>query len=122
MLTMNHGSPVESVLMFAGGNMAVSAGGNTIKIWDILGGGRELHSFSNHQKTITSLCFNGNCTRLLSGSLDHHVKIYDITTYKVLHGIKYTAPIMSMALSVSICIYIIQSICICHIILTVTSR
>lgn len=99
MLSMNHGAPVESVLMFAGGNMAVSAGGNTIKIWDILGGGRELHSFSNHQKTITSLCFNGNCSRLLSGSLDHHVKIYDIATYKVLHGIKYTAPVMSMALS-----------------------
>ena len=55
--------------------MFYSAGGNYINVWDILAGGKLHHQFSNHQKTITSLCFNGDYTRLLSGSLD---RCYDI--------------------------------------------
>jgi U3 small nucleolar RNA-associated protein 15 len=97
--TMCHGAPVESVLLFPGGVMALSAGGNKIKVWDLLSGGRELYSFSNHQKTITSLAFDSFHRRILSGSLDHHVKIYDASTYKVLHGIKYTAPVLCLASS-----------------------
>lgn len=41
-----------------------------IKVWDILAGGRLLAGFSNHQKTITSLCFDGSYGRLLSAGLD----------------------------------------------------
>ena len=47
-------------------------GSNIIKVWDILGGGRLLAGFSNHQKTITSICFDGEHRRLLSGSLDRY--------------------------------------------------
>jgi U3 small nucleolar RNA-associated protein 15 len=53
------------------------------QIWDLLAGGRLLHSFSNHQKAITCLAFDGEGKRLLSGSIDHHVKIYNVTNYKV---------------------------------------
>eukprot|EP01134_Creolimax_fragrantissima_P004839 CFRG4839T1 len=98
-ITMDHGAPVEDVLMFPGGGMAVSCGGNNIKVWDLLMGGRLVHSFSNHQKTVTSLGFDGSSNRLLSGSLDHHVKIYDVKNYKVVHSIKYSAPVMSLAMS-----------------------
>ena len=31
-----------------------------------------LFSFSNHQKTVTCLCFDGSHTRLLSGSIDRY--------------------------------------------------
>lgn len=41
-------------------------------MWDILGGGRLLAGFSNHQKTITSICLDGENRRLLSGSLDRY--------------------------------------------------
>ena len=41
-----------------------------MKVWDILSGGKMIHSFSNHQKTITTMCFDGTYTRLLSGSID----------------------------------------------------
>ena len=51
----------------------LSLGSNIIKVWDILGGGRLLAGFSNHQKTITSICFDGEYRRLLSGSLDRYV-------------------------------------------------
>jgi U3 small nucleolar RNA-associated protein 15 len=63
-------------------------------VWDILSGGKLLHTCSNHQKTITCLAVDGTKTRLLSGGLDHHVKIYSLTTYQVrgcAHCTVYTA-------------------------------
>lgn len=98
-VSVDHGAPVESVLMFPSGSMFVTAGGNRIKVWDALGRSRMLHSFSNHQKTITSLCFDANAGRLLSGSLDRQVKVYDVKDYKVVHSMKYSGPISSLALS-----------------------
>jgi U3 small nucleolar RNA-associated protein 15 len=101
-MSMNHGAPVEDVLMYPGGGAIVSAGGNTVKVWDLLSGGRAMHLVSNHQKTITSMCFDGSCNRLLTGSLDQHVKIYNVMDYKVVHSIKYPAPVMSVGISVCI--------------------
>ena len=64
-------------------------------------GGKLLHSFSNHQKTITSLSLDSSGSRILSGSLDGLVKIYDVATYEVVHGMKYNTPLLSVALSVN---------------------
>lgn len=96
---MQHGAPVESVLLYPGGGAIVSAGGPTLKVWDILSGGRCIQSVSNHQKTITSLCFDSSASRLVTGSLDQHVKIYNVQDYKVVYSIKYPAPVMSVGLS-----------------------
>lgn len=82
-LSVDHGAPIESVLMFPGGSSFITAGGNYIKVWDALGKTRALHTFSNHQKTITCLRFDSTHTRLLSGSLDRQVKIYDVKDYRV---------------------------------------
>ena len=98
-MTVNHGYPVEDILVFPSGGLCVSAGHNVVKIWDILAGGRLVAAFSNHQKTITSLCFDGQCTRLLSASLDRHVKIYDVKDYKVVHSMHYPSPILCMGIS-----------------------
>ncbi|KAI8149626.1 WD40-repeat-containing domain protein [Fennellomyces sp. T-0311] len=98
-MTMQHGAPVESLLIYPGGSAVVSAGGPTIKVWDLLSGGRCIHAISNHQKTITSMTFNSSGSRLLTGSLDHHVKIHNVQDYKVVHSFKYPAPVMSVALS-----------------------
>ena len=100
-LTMDHGAPVESVLLYPGGGLAVSVGGNYMKIWDILAGGRTLKTLSNHQKTITCVTFDNSCTKILTGSLDHHVKIYDVQDFNVEHSLKYESPILSLGLSVS---------------------
>lgn len=105
-LTLTHaGAPVESVLMFPGDNVIVSSAGNELRVWDILGGvsgeGQVLHSARNHQKTITSMCFDAMHSRVLTGSLDHHVKIYDVKDYHVTYSIKYPAPILSVGISVS---------------------
>ncbi|KAI7863330.1 WD40-repeat-containing domain protein [Spinellus fusiger] len=98
-MTMRHGAPVESVLMYPGGGAIVSAGGPTLKVWDLLSGGRCMHEVSNHQKTITSMCFDGSASRLVTGSLDHHVKVYNVEDYKVVYSVKYPAPVLSVALS-----------------------
>ena len=101
--SFDHGSPVEACVVLPGGSLLVSAGTDTIKIWDLLGGGGEgkgpLHSFSNHAKTITSLTIDRQGSRLLSASLDGHVKVYDLQTYDVLHSLRFSGPLLSVGLS-----------------------
>ncbi|KAJ3226104.1 snoRNA-binding rRNA-processing protein [Clydaea vesicula] len=102
--TFNHNQPVESVLMLPGGGLIASAGGNQIKIWDVLnavGGSQHqpIQTLSNHQKTVTAMCLDGSNSRILSGGLDHHVKVYGLEDFKVLHSVKYPAPILSICLS-----------------------
>ena len=68
-------------------------GGNVVKIWDVLGGGKLLHVLKSHQKTVTCLCLTPSmklnqsdatlAPRLLTGSLDGHVKVFDISDFKV---------------------------------------
>ncbi|KAI0307174.1 WD40-repeat-containing domain protein [Multifurca ochricompacta] len=91
--------PVEQVLMYPSGTVALSAAGSILRVWDIIAGGRCLRAVSNHQKTVTSLAFNANGSRLLTGGLDHMVKVYDIHNYNVVHTMRYSAPVMSLALS-----------------------
>ncbi|KAI9089601.1 WD40-repeat-containing domain protein [Phlyctochytrium arcticum] len=98
-MTLEHGAPVESLLLFPGSGLLASAGGNQVKIWDILGGPRHIQTLANHQKTITCMTFDGSGTRLLTGSLDHHVKIYSVQDYKVVHNIKYPAPVSCIGVS-----------------------
>ncbi|KGL75169.1 U3 small nucleolar RNA-associated protein 15, partial [Tinamus guttatus] len=98
-MTIEHGQPVESVLLFPSGGLLASAGGRYVKVWDILKGGQLLVSLKNHHKTVTCLCLNSSGQRLLSGSLDRHVKIYSTTSYKVVHSFNYATSILSLALS-----------------------
>lgn len=93
--------PVEQVLMFPSGTAVVSSAGPILRIWDIVGGGRCIKAMSNHQKTITALAVNSSANRLLTGSLDHMVKVYDVESYKVVHTMRYPAPILCLAISVS---------------------
>ncbi|KAJ3125727.1 snoRNA-binding rRNA-processing protein [Nowakowskiella sp. JEL0407] len=97
--TMNHAAPVESIVPLPGGSLVASSGGNQIKVWDLTGGGRVLAVLSNSQKTVTSLTLDGSGTRLLSGSLDRHVKVYSLQDYRVLFSMKYPDPILSVAIS-----------------------
>eukprot|EP00052_Salpingoeca_macrocollata_P021387 m.183248 g.183248 ORF g.183248 m.183248 type:complete len:497 (+) comp21517_c1_seq2:131-1621(+) len=93
-------NPVESVQVLPSGSVFVAAGGNEIQVWDLLAG-RLLHTFSNHQKTITTLCVDGERKRLLSGSIDRQVKVYSLENYNVVHSMKYSSPVLSVAVSPS---------------------
>lgn len=98
-LSVNHGSPVESIIFLPSAGTFLSAGGTDIKIWDALAGGKLVGSISQHHKTITCLRLASNNKRLLSGSLDRHVKIYDLSTYKVVHTLDYPNAVLSLGVS-----------------------
>ncbi|XP_072938112.1 U3 small nucleolar RNA-associated protein 15 homolog [Epargyreus clarus] len=98
-LTVNHGNPVESTLFLPSGGIFISAGGTEIKVWDIFNGGKLLANISQHHKTVTTLRLASNNSRLMSASLDRHVKIYDISTFKAVHNIDFPNAILSMAIS-----------------------
>ncbi|KAF8913940.1 WD40-repeat-containing domain protein [Gymnopilus junonius] len=92
-------TPVEQVLMFPSGTVVLSSSGPILRVWDIVAGGRCVQAMSNHQKTITALAFNAKADRLLTGSLDQMVKVYDVSDYKVVHTMRYPAPLLCLAIS-----------------------
>jgi U3 small nucleolar RNA-associated protein 15 len=103
--TFKHGSEISgvvySVLPLRGGTMFLTAGGSGIKVWDITAGSEvPVKETWNHQKEVTSLCPNVDGSRVLAGGLDGHIKVYDIATWKVVHGMKYSNAILSVSLSV----------------------
>jgi U3 small nucleolar RNA-associated protein 15 len=97
--TMVHDHPVECCMFTPSGAMLLTASGNEMKVWDLLGGGRLLHTFSNHQKNITSLCMDGSGTRVLSAGLDGHVKVHSLQTMQVSHGMKFGQPLSAVGMS-----------------------
>lgn len=96
-LSVDHGEPVEDVLLFPSSQLIVTCGGNAIKVWDVLKGGNLMKTMINHHKTVTCMSFSYNHKYLLSGGLDRHVKIYDVQTYDLVHTIDYPSPILSLS-------------------------
>ena len=99
----------------------VSVGGQDACVWDVLGGGKLLKRLRCHQKTIMSCHVapdggpppvlehgsfaarsgaGGRATapRLLTGSLDGHVKVHELDDFSVASA-KYPGPVLAVALS-----------------------
>ncbi len=71
----------------------VTAGGSQLCIWDLLSGGKLLQRLTNFQKTVTCVRLSplagpesAAAPRLLAGSLDGHVKIFELDSFKVCGG------------------------------------
>lgn len=64
-----------------------------------------LANIHNHHKTVTCLRLASNGSRLLSGSLDRHVNVYDVATFQRLHTIDYPNAVLSLGISVSFLIF-----------------
>ncbi|XP_030379496.1 U3 small nucleolar RNA-associated protein 15 homolog [Scaptodrosophila lebanonensis] len=97
--TLDHGSPVESMLFLPNGSIIITAGGTQVKVWDMLNGCRLLTQMSQHHKTVTCLRLGSDGRRLLSGGLDRHVKIYDVSTYKTVHTLTYSNAVVSLGVA-----------------------
>jgi U3 small nucleolar RNA-associated protein 15 len=98
-MTFRHGgAPVEDVAVFPSGGVAMSVGGPILRVWD-LAMGRCVRALSNHQKTVTSIAFDGSRGRVLTGGLDSMVKVYDVEEWKVVHTMRYPSPILALAIS-----------------------
>ncbi|KAK9884465.1 hypothetical protein WA026_007308 [Henosepilachna vigintioctopunctata] len=98
-LSVDHGSPVEALLFLPSGGIFISAGGNDIKVWDTLSKGRLLGNISEHHKTVTCLQLASENKRLLSGSLDRHVKVYDLSNFRVVHTMDFPNSVLSLSIS-----------------------
>lgn len=98
---MPHADPISSCLIHPSGALLFVASGNEVKVWDMLGGFKLLQSFSNHQKNISNIAIDSTGSRLLSSGLDGHLKIYNLQTMKIAHGIRFDSPLLSVALSPS---------------------
>ncbi|EXC34667.1 U3 small nucleolar RNA-associated protein 15-like protein [Morus notabilis] len=107
-IEVNHGSPVEDVIFLPSGGLIATAGGNSVKIWDLIGGGKMMCSMESHNKTVTSLCVGmmakdtGEASRqyrILSAGLDGYMKVFDYSKMKVTHSMRFPAPLMSVAFS-----------------------
>lgn len=98
-MTLNHGVPIEALVFLPSGSVIVSAGGTEIKFWDAIGGGRLLGKINQHTKTVTSLCVANKGRHLVTGSLDQHVKFFNIFNYQMVHNLNYTSPVMSVGVS-----------------------
>ncbi|RAL41216.1 hypothetical protein DM860_010010 [Cuscuta australis] len=107
-MKINHGNPVEDAIYLPSGGLIATSGGNSVKIWDIIGGGKLLHTMESHNKTVTSLCVGrvgretgeeSNQYRILSVSLDGYLKVFDYSKFKITYSMRFPNPLLSVAFS-----------------------
>ncbi len=132
-IEVNHGAPIESLAFFPSGafplklkrfsirlithflsplcteSMLVTAGGAHLCCWDLFSGGKLLHKFAAHQKTITSVAVqrvnpgpaSDGALRILSASLDGHVKVSHLyfSFFLLIFSLKNTLIDLSVSLS-----------------------
>jgi len=96
-IKIKHDAPVEDVLFLPGDSILVSAGGNTIKIWDLTAGGRMLTSVSPHHKTVTSLCLADGGDSIVSASLDRQVKRISMSDFSITGSMSFPTSVLSIA-------------------------
>ncbi|VDK75783.1 unnamed protein product [Litomosoides sigmodontis] len=101
LMFVDHGSPVEQVLLLPGDAFIVTAGGQFIKIWNIASGGILHNTLHHHHKTVTSLCLASKGTRLLSGGLDKKVNVFSLDSgdYRLLHSFSLPAQVLTLSIS-----------------------
>lgn len=95
-MTFKHAAPIESVLPMPSGTTILAASDNQISVLDLVAG-RPMQLLKSHQKTVTTLCLASNGTRLVSGGLDGHLKVFETTGWNLVAGSKYPSPILSLA-------------------------
>ncbi|PVU97532.1 hypothetical protein BB561_000490 [Smittium simulii] len=98
LMTIDFMDPVESLLFYPGDALLIVCGGPFVKIYDTFSG-KCVAVLGNFEKTVTSICFDGKSSRLIAGSLDQNVKIYNTETFQLVASIKYQQPILSVAMS-----------------------
>lgn len=96
-MTFKHAAPVEDVLPMPSGTCVLAAADNQISVFDLVAA-KPSNMLKNHQKTVTSLCLASNDTRLVSGGLDGHLKVFETTAWNVVYGSKYTSPILGLSI------------------------
>ena len=95
------GTPINvdsvSLLSFsADGTKIASADNYTVKIWDIKTGDL-LHTLSGHKGIISTIGFTQNDTRIVSGSHDKTVKMWNLEKEEIPYTINFEDPVNSLS-------------------------
>lgn len=96
---VNHGRPVEALMFLPAAGIFLSAGGTSIKVWDLMSSGKLMAQISEHHKTITCLRMASNGKRFMSSGLDRSVKVYDIVNYKSVHSFDFPNSVLSLGVA-----------------------
>jgi U3 small nucleolar RNA-associated protein 15 len=99
-MTFTHTAGIESVLPMSDAQTVLAAAGPSIAVLDVVAG-KTRDVLTNHQKTVTSLCLASHGSRLVSGALDGHMKVFETTGWNVVAGSKYPSPILSLCVVAS---------------------
>lgn len=99
-MIFKHAASIEAVLPLPSGTTILAAADNQISVLDLVAG-KPLQLLRNHQKAVTALCLASNDTRVVSGGLDGHVKVFETTGWNVVAGSKYPSPILSLSVIAS---------------------
>lgn len=94
-MVFKHAAPVEAVLPMSSGTTVLASASDQISVLDLVAG-KPLQLLKNHQRTVTALCLASNGTRLVSGGMDGHLKIFETSGWNVVAGSKYPSPILSV--------------------------
>lgn len=107
-MVVDHGKPVEDVMFLPSGGLVATAGGNVVKIWDVIGGGKCVYSMESHNKTVTSISVGkvgrdsgeeSDQYRVLSVGLDGYLKVFDYSKLKITFSMRFPAPLVSVGFS-----------------------
>uniref|UniRef100_A0AC35U0U5 U3 small nucleolar RNA-associated protein 15 homolog n=2 Tax=Rhabditophanes sp. KR3021 TaxID=114890 RepID=A0AC35U0U5_9BILA len=100
-LTVDHGFPVEKVILFPNDNIMATAGGQVVKLWDIASSYRELTMLEHHHKTVTAMCLASNNRKLLTAGLDRRINVFKVDSgdYDLVYQMSTLAPVMTLAMS-----------------------
>jgi U3 small nucleolar RNA-associated protein 15 len=99
-MTFTHNAGIEAVLPMPDARTLLAAAGPSVAILDIVAG-KPQQLLTNHQKTVTSLCLASHGSRLVTGALDGHMKVFETTGWNVVAGSKYPSPILSLCVVTS---------------------
>jgi len=95
---LSHGSLIEDVLVFPSGTLAVSVGGTSVRVWDLLSGGRLLANLGNHSRAAMCASLDGSGSRLLTGGLDQQIKVYNTSSFEMVASVWIQGEIVSLSL------------------------
>jgi len=108
---LDHGAPVEHVVFHPSGTLLVSAGGTEVVIWEALGGWGLVARLQSFQKTVTCVQISPQMgpdssaeTFLLAGSLDGILRVFELSSFSVVHSFILSSPILSFSISQKRCI------------------
>jgi U3 small nucleolar RNA-associated protein 15 len=100
-MTVEH--PVEQVLGYGNDSCVAIANGNNVCIYDLRKmGGDPLSILANHAKTVTCLATSDGESRLLTGSVDQTVKVWNVESdFECVLTQRFSAPVLCCGMAPS---------------------